>query len=61
MKKYKKIIKLFGKKWQVKEKSLAYYFIEYFLPTLATLGVIAILWGLYVMLYYILLPYSTMA
>ena len=60
MKKYKKIIKLFGKKWQVKEKSLAYYILEYFLPTLTLVGIMGLLWGLYVMLYYIMLPYSTM-
>ena len=55
MKKYNKIIKLFGKKWQVKHKSLAYYLLEYVLPTMQFVTIFTvtsgIIWLVYACLY----------
>ena len=46
MRKYNKCIKLFGKKWQVKHKSLAYYMLEYVIPTMQFLAIGATVWGI---------------
>lgn len=57
MKKFK-----IGKKvYKVKEKSLAYYILEYILPIAKIMIFLSVSYALMIMLYYILLPYSTIA
>lgn len=51
MKKYNKIVKLFGKKWQVKEKSLAYYLLEYVIPTMQFVAIFTVTSGVFWLIY----------
>lgn len=49
-----------GKKvYKVREKSIAYYTLEYILPIAKILVFLSVSYALMIMLYYILLPYST--
>lgn len=52
-------VKIGKKVYKVKEKSLAYYTLEYILPIAKILIFLSVSYVLMIMLYYILLPYST--
>lgn len=58
---YNKKIKIFNKTYQIKYKSIAYYLIEYIKPVATVVLFTLISWLLYITMYFIMLPYSTLA